>query len=78
MDVTSYVVCALVAGAAGGAAGWCTVRRMLGDRYGPGGRGPRPGTTMRGWPGPGSRHGADEVGPRRRLGRARRAGRRHR
>ena len=65
MNVLSYVGCALLAGAAGGTAGWWTVRRMLG------GGSPR-GSTMRRWPGPGGSHaGSAEQAPRR-LGRARR------
>lgn len=68
MDLTSYAVCVLLAGASGGAAGWCTVRRMLGGA-------PRSGGTMRGWPGPGRSHGGGADASARRLGRAPRPGR---
>ncbi|MDN5917665.1 MAG: hypothetical protein L0I76_21640 [Pseudonocardia sp.] len=78
MDVTSYVVCALLAGVAGGAAGWCTVRRMLGGPRRPAGRNRGSGSTMRDWPGPGASHGEEAGRPPRRPGRVRRAGRRRR
>ncbi|MBW0105786.1 hypothetical protein, partial [Pseudonocardia sp. KRD291] len=63
MDVTSYVGCALLAAAAGGAAGWCTVRRMLGGARRFSGRNHGAGT-MRGWPGPGRAHGDRTHGDR--------------